>query len=273
MITSALLAVALMAVTPESPPVDAHVVDQYGNLYRFKVDAFQSPYEDPLEFVGRRSKSTKSEVPKVVSAERLKKGLERCRAATCRVKVPGFTQYKDKKWQKSHHIGSGTVIAQDQSYFYVITAGHVIGSKKKLSLEFYRGQYKSTPIPAEVVWTKWNPKFTEEDLALVRVRKALFGKFPHPVVIPLAKKGRKIDKKEVIVSVGCPHGIAAVNWSGITITQIDDIIPFTPAPVEGRSGSAICNLDATEVLGVMVRKYETIGVAISADKIPRKGDK
>ena len=145
---------------PGEPIPDSHVVDQHGNLYRFKDDAFQDPFESPLERVGRRRWQKEESEQTLVSKERLQKGLSRCRSASCRVTVPGFTTYEKKKLHAAYHVGSGTAIDQDRRYVYVITAGHVVGNKRKVLLEFYRGKYQTTPIYGEVVWTKWTPTFT-----------------------------------------------------------------------------------------------------------------
>lgn len=259
-----LLALATLVATPQP---DVYFVDQYGRVYQLKDDAFEDPRETPLELVeGKEITLKKATEKQKVDGEKVKRGLTRCKNATCRV-IRDTLVYKDKRFKKGVGSGTGTAIREDDDYVYVITAGHVVAKEKFVDVYFFHDKKVSEAIEAQVLWNRFNYEFTEEDLCMLRVAKEDFGDFPLPTIIPLMEKGTKIDREEPIISVGCPLGFAASNWTGRTVAHLDDLIPFVPGPLKGRSGAAICDVEAKSVLGVMVRRYETIGVAISADKI------
>ena len=262
-----LLLLLSLTVSDPNPQSDVQFVDQYGRVYELKENAFEDPRVSPLKLVeGKEITLKKATTKQKEDNVKVQKGLVRCRNATCRV-LREVLVYRKGRYQKMYNTGTGTVIREDDLHFYIITAGHVVKTEKTVSVEFFHNGRTSHHIEATVMWTRYNYEFTEEDLCLLRVTKRDFRNFPLPGVIPLAGKGERLDKKTPMISVGCPNGDNPSIWKGVAVTHADELIPFVPAPLKGRSGAAICDTEAQFVWGVMVRRYETIGVAISSDKI------
>ena len=82
--------------------------------------------------------------------------------------------------------GSGTVFAEDEDKYYVLTNGHVVGRASRGHLEFFQDGYKSAMIPFKTEYSAYE-EGTALDLAVVSVKKKYFGHYP-PRVIPLAPK-------------------------------------------------------------------------------------
>lgn len=256
-----LAATAIIAIQP-----NVYLTDQYGRIYKLKEHAFENPFESPLVLVeGEKIKLEKTKKQKI-DQRRIEEGLLRCKNAACRI-VKNTIVYRGKQLRKIVHSGTGVAIREDNHFIYVITAGHVVGTKKSIDVYFSRNDKISEAIKAQVLWNRFNVEFTEQDLCMLRIAKKDFGHFPLPDVIPLAKENTKIARKEPIISVGYPRGFTPSNWTGVTVAHLDDLIPFVPGPSKGQSGAAICDVDGKHVLGIIVRRYETIGVAISGDKI------
>jgi hypothetical protein len=136
-------------------------------------------------------------------------------------------------------VGTGTCIGEtpDGESFYVLTNAHVVGQYKQGTVEFFKGGYKTTPLPAQVVWRAYQ-KSSDIDFAILTVQKSLFGEHP-PRVIPLAPKGYTPQVGHYIASVGCPRARWAQAWEGHVVTDRQSRILFVPAPVGGQSGSGV----------------------------------
>ncbi len=150
--------------------------------------------------------------------------------ASCRVKTGS--------WQEQS-AGTGTCIGEtpDGQSFYVLTNAHVVGQSRQGTVEFFKGGYKTMPLPATVVWRAYQ-KGKDVDFALLTVNKSLFGNHP-PRVIPIAPEGYRPQPGHYIAAVGCPSARWAQGWEGRITEDRQSRVMFVPAPVGGQSGSGV----------------------------------
>ena len=145
--------------------------------------------------------------------------------ASCRVKV-------------SDSAGSGTSIADDNEYIYVLTNAHVVGSSNRATCEFFRYGRKTERIPGIVIWKAHSNKGVK-DFAIIRINKSLFGDFP-PRIVPLAPFDHVVSKDDYIASAGCPQARWLQLWEGHALSDASrNRILFTPPPLGGQSGSGV----------------------------------
>ena len=151
--------------------------------------------------------------------------------------------------------GSGVVYAQDDKHFYIGTAAHVILNNKNEALAsettFYNNGFRSHKIKSEIMFWAYKEK-TVTDFAIIRVKKEDFRNYPHPKPVPFAKKDYNIDRLDVVISYGCARGGWPTGWKGHVTETSPEGIKVKPFPIQGRSGSAVFNEDASRVLGIIV---------------------
>ena len=135
--------------------------------------------------------------------------------------------------------GTGTCIGEtpDGQSYYILTNGHVVGNSNSGTVEFFKGGYVTSKLPAQVVWKQYR-RGSDIDFALLTVSKSLFGDHP-PRVIPLVPEGHQIQIGNYIAAVGCPSARWAQGWEGHIITGGMSRVMFVPAPVGGQSGSGV----------------------------------
>ncbi len=150
--------------------------------------------------------------------------LNQITEASVRVNVPGAA-------------GSGTVYHQDDTYYYVLTNAHVVGSARSATCEFFSGGLKSSKIPAEVMWRQYSDQ-TDVDFAVMRIIKTNL-KNHVPRVIPLLPPSYSFTGTEYIQSVGCPEARWAQGFEGRLLGNNGSRVLFTPPPKSGQSGSGI----------------------------------
>ena len=145
--------------------------------------------------------------------------------ASCRVRVSGSA-------------GSGTSIAADDNYIYVLTNAHVVGSNKKATCEFFRFGRKTSRLPGQVVWKSYSSK-TVNDFAIIRLNKSQFGSLP-PRIVQLAPFDHIVDQNDYIASAGCPQARWLQLWEGHALSKASrNRVLFTPPPLGGQSGSGV----------------------------------
>ena len=179
-------------------------------------------------------------------------------------------------------VGTGSVFEETETTFHVLTAAHVIQKAKEpgvfyedCHLNFYGSGKQSDLIPGKVRWAnliddKKNVAVCR-DVALIEVQKKDFGSFPHPAVIPLAKRNVKLKAEETILSTGCPSG----NWPScflghvVDVTSFDNMVLLRPNIIPGRSGSPVTDSKGKAVHGVIVwyNNRDNIASAISLQTI------
>ena len=133
--------------------------------------------------------------------------------------------------------GSGTVFAEDEEKYYVLTNGHVVGKSSRGHLEFFQEGYKSAMIPFKTEYSTYE-EGTALDLAVLSVKKKYFGRYP-PRVIPLAPKGTVIKPNDLIMGGGCPSAQWACYWKSRVRSNTGAVISFNAAPIGGQSGSGV----------------------------------
>jgi len=155
--------------------------------------------------------------------------------ATCRVSTPDGGR------------GSGCVFEIGQGYVYVITAAHVVGSYSEVSCEFWREGHQSTPIPGQVIL-----RATEQDAdaAIVALRQSQFGGLL-PTVVPLAPRTWAVQPGQTLLSSGCARGAWSTSWKGHALGYRGSDLYFTPAPAQGRSGSALFDAEGRQIVGIV----------------------
>ena len=70
--------------------------------------------------------------------------------------------------------GSGTVFAEDEDKYYILTNGHVVGRSSRGTVEFFQDGYKSANIPFKTEYTAYKDG-TALDLSVLSVKKKYFG--------------------------------------------------------------------------------------------------
>lgn len=138
----------------------------------------------------------------------------------------------------SDAMGSGTAIAQDKQYIYVLTNAHVVGNSQSVTCEFFRYGRKTSPLAGQVAWRAYSDRRVL-DFAVVKIPKSLFGSMP-PRVVPLASPTHIVNKDDYIASAGCPQGRWLQLWEGHALsTGSQSRVLFTPPPLGGQSGSGV----------------------------------
>lgn len=146
--------------------------------------------------------------------------------------------------------GTGFVIAQDNEYFWIMTAGHVAQKKGNLRCIFYSNGHQSHYMHATTIWVIYKEK-TLSDLALIKLPKSEFGDYPTPKPLCLAKANHSINIDEVVVSAGCETGRWPSGWRGNILEVNEDCIKVRPATPSGRSGSPVVN-STGKVIGMVI---------------------
>ena len=145
--------------------------------------------------------------------------------ASCRVRVSGSA-------------GSGSSIAADDQYVYVLTNAHVVGSNKKATCEFFRFGRKTSRLPGQVIWKSYSNR-TVNDFAIIRLNKAHFGSLP-PRIVQLAPFDHIVAQNDYISSAGCPQARWLQLWEGHALSKASrNRVLFTPPPLGGQSGSGV----------------------------------
>ena len=134
--------------------------------------------------------------------------------------------------------GSGTSIAHDKQFVYVLTNAHVVGNSRRATCEFFRYGRKTSPLAGEVIWRAYSEQRVL-DFAIIRIPKSLFGSMP-PRIVPLAPATHIVNKDDYIASAGCPQGRWLQLWEGHALsTGSQSRVLFTPPPLGGQSGSGV----------------------------------
>lgn len=134
-------------------------------------------------------------------------------------------------------FGSGTVIREDDSKFYVLTNGHVVQGAQKVFLEFFSEGYKSYALPATVE-KYWYNQNTSVDLSVLSVAKTYFGE-RKPRVVSVAPKEVGFGPNDLIRGAGCPAGRWSQAWQARLVKKNSNTLTFNMVPFGGQSGSGI----------------------------------
>lgn len=172
--------------------------------------------------------------------------------------------------QRGMAFGSGTVINEDNDYYYVLTSGHVAASANNVSVSFFHENTLLDNVPARIVWQGYIPN-TIADTCLLAVEKSKLDIIP--VIIHLAPEGTKINQGDIVSGAGYPQGYWCQAWRSRVIKNNGGSIYYEMPPVEGQSGSGITKIiNGKEYLvGINTWRYEgkngRYGVAVSLETI------
>lgn len=178
------------------------------------------------------------------------------------------------KVASTHGAGTGFVINEDDHYFYVLTAAHVIleapdpisglrnKPHKQLWVQFYRNNKESTLYAAQLVWWYFDwPKL--EDAAIIAVDKSLVAEKDTPVPWLLHHEELEITVG-VVRSIGLPGTRWPMRWTAEIINVLKEqnelFISFDAIP--GQSGSPL--VQNSQIVGIVLR---TDGGACDINKI------
>ena len=153
--------------------------------------------------------------------------------------------------------GTGCVFEISHGQVYVLTAAHVVAEVQGVACEFWRQGHQSQPLEAAVL-----ARSTEADVAIVAIPQAAFGS-TLPPAIPLAPRNYVVRPGETLVSVGCAGGNWATGWKGHALRSDADDLRFLPTPANGRSGSAILDADARQIVGIVRARTTDDGEGIA----------
>lgn len=169
-----------------------------------------------------------------LSAQKL--SLDEVMQASCRITSHGGRT--GVFGNASTEYGSGIVISESDSEYFILTNGHVIANNSNIVLvDFFHNGHKSALIKARVQWVRFN-RNTTIDAALLAVSKVHFKKVK-PIVVPLADKNIALKSGDYVYGAGCPNGYWNQAWEGRVVQTEKNITHINAPPVEGQSGSAM----------------------------------
>lgn len=145
--------------------------------------------------------------------------------ASCRVCVDGAR-------------GSGTHVGGVANAAYIMTNYHVVTKNDSARLDFWTNG-KMESVRGVVVWRAYNAQ-KAEDFAAIAVRVDELKKI-NPPWVALGGADARPSVGAVIVSSGAPDGRFPQAWQGQILEYYrGETAIFSPPPVPGQSGSAIC---------------------------------
>lgn len=173
-------------------------------------------------------------------------------------------------------LGSGMVIAIREGNVYVLTARHVLDQSNErgqvtrhcrvgdaVSCDLWRSGHKSAPVRGAVVGVAQGI-----DAAFLALPQAAFGGVL-PAYVPLAGPELLVSPGDTLMSIGCSRGTWATAFRGHALgySQDGSMLYFTPAPANGRSGSALLSADGSCVVGVITVRREPEGEPMSGGAV------
>lgn len=192
--------------------------------------------------------------------------LDRIYSATCRVRVGGG-------------VGTGTIFSGgNQSYpggyYYILTNAHVASKGQSVTCEFTSpassgaGHFPSPRITGQCIASRL-VRSGSFDAAIIRIPKSSFP-FEMPV-IPLAESEEATPKVQLL-TCGCQAG----EWPSLQEVTInenrsDELIYYRPTARPGRSGSALIDIRAVRIVGLVAwmtsGDSSSQGLAMTAHRI------
>jgi len=150
---------------------------------------------------------------------------------------------------RSHDsAGSGFVFAEDESFYYVATAEHVVSSLWEIEVDEVRAEVMLADI--------------ENDVAIVRVKK-------HKIVYPVYPLGGEVHLEDHVYAVGYTWGNGwdadptfMVYHGRITCLNWDQCLSSNSGLFPGMSGGPLFNKDR-EVIGITSRVAGAWGCPIT----------
>lgn len=177
------------------------------------------------------------------------------------------TQYQDIFGIYKYRLGSGTIINEDENFYYILTNGHIVDQGIKYYVEFFDNGYKLDKVPAYLYLISYTYA-TTNDLAILRLDKIDLNDFV-PNVIPLSKDNIDLEEDLLIYGSGYPRGKWNMIWIGRIIDLDEHTIYINMRPCHGQSGSGIiAEIDGElRVVGIVTWMNPDHGRAISSNTI------
>ena len=157
---------------------------------------------------------------------RLANSFEDAHGASCRVCVPGAR-------------GSGLFVGTKGDDAYILTNFHVVTKNKTARLDFWTNGVMESVV-GRIVWRAYDLSDDPEDFAVVVVPVQEL-KAIDPPWVPLGGSDARPSEGAMIISSGAPDGRFPQAWKGQILEYYNGKTAiFSPPPVPGQSGSAIC---------------------------------
>ncbi len=149
----------------------------------------------------------------------------------------------EKREFRNQGIGSGIIVREEGSKYYVLTNDHVVGDAEEIEV----GLYNKKTFRGEVVG-----RDVRKDLALV-----VFESKNESIPVAVLGDSDELRVGDFVLAVGNPYGYESTVTSGIVsaigrrgpLGNISDFIQTDAAINQGNSGGAMVNLSG-EVIGI-----------------------
>ena len=135
------------------------------------------------------------------------------------------------------NYGSGTVVAEQNGKYFILTSAHVVGEADEATVEFFTHGSKTLPIKGTVAW-RVHRRNTDEDFAMVTIPASSLSTWK-PRIIPLIDYDYSVQSNTYVQSAGCPEARWPMAWEGRVTHDAGSRLIFTPPPTSGQSGAGL----------------------------------
>lgn len=158
-----------------------------------------------------------------------------------KTKVERANVYLQVNYQDGYEYGSGTVIHEDNNYYYAITNEHVIDANNNVINTYQVTTYNGVTSSFEIIDAS-----EEKDLAIVK-----FNKLDRELIEPLVISENQSSINDIVVSIGNPGGsIGSITYGSIiSITELKElelthqVIEHNALLDNGSSGGALVDIN------------------------------
>jgi hypothetical protein len=149
-------------------------------------------------------------------------------------------------------VSTGFVYKHVENKTHIMCAGHSLDKKDiiNIAVEFFYPE-ETAPFKAEIVRFKHNEK---KDYGIIEIDK---------VDRPALQLGSHKNHKSIL-TYGCPNGEYPTMFLGTIRSSNKNRFRIYPSVKGGRSGSPVCDIKATIVIGMVIWKN---GTCITSDEI------
>ncbi|XMB71446.1 serine protease [Mycoplasmatota bacterium WC30] len=157
-----------------------------------------------------------------------------------KLKLTAANIYIQVYYDSGYEIGSGTIINEDESYYYALTNYHVIDGNNEVIDSKLAITFDDVSSDFEVVAMN-----QDRDLALIKIVKT-----GRDGIIPLNLAGNVVHVNEIAVAIGNPFGeIGTINYGSVLrATYLQElelshsVIEHNATLANGSSGGALVDL-------------------------------
>lgn len=164
-------------------------------------------------------------------------------------------------------LGSGTVVKEDETSYYVLTNAHVVQGGMSFSVQFFRNGQFTVHIPAQVVFSKLS-KEQGIDFAVLQIAKQSLQGLKLRV-IPMAPPDTTLQAGDFITGSGCPRGSWMQTWEARVYQDEGNTLKFNMIPEQGQSGSGILKKvgDHYYVVGIVTWRSDQWGGGVTVQGV------